>query len=669
MTQKTRIKICIVMVIIWLMWFSDWSFAEDTDKQIEFLWIGINIVLSVLGWIWVFFANIAWTFLTNKWVYWEVFWWDVLLWKFWNIVKNFANFWLWFYFMYVIFKWLIKQVKWEDITKNLKDTILWLLIAWIWIQSSRFLTATVIDVSSITLAAAWAFPSQILSESEYTEKAMRNSISNLLNDEKWKKITLFPKDAKGSSFLKTSTFEVDTSALGLDSNWERANSNKLIEYLMPNKEDVAWPLYFIWFSFLKTNEETSINTSSIDEIIWDILNMFIQSWTTIVFSIEMLMLCIIALMRIVYLWMFIVLSPLVVLLKCLEKMWDKDLLNANAVKSLWKQISIKTFLANTFKPTLVVLWLWIAVIFVTLMKGVILEYDGATIDIGWEKITSIDQPTSNINSTEWDKKYTSIIDGDLLKFVALNIGKTLLEVILSIIVVIMIYFIVRLAMKMWWWDDFISKKIWWITDTFENLVMKTPIIPVVWYDNQWVPKPSSISIWGLASLPKDYMNKNVKQKVETYSANQEDAIMKKLWFEDKNILTETHKTDIRHILSQQKDWYDILWEANEYIGKIKTPEWRWMKLNPNTSDKFWIQQFTDWLNKRVEEGDYINFKPEWMKMIEDWKSLNQKEPTKRTLEDLFDKPDHANTYAKYFGYKSWNYQRFKDIQELDISQK
>ena len=47
---------------------------------------------------------LAWKLVDNSLVYWEVFWFDAVLWQLWNFVKNLANFALWFFFLYKIFK-------------------------------------------------------------------------------------------------------------------------------------------------------------------------------------------------------------------------------------------------------------------------------------------------------------------------------------------------------------------------------------------------------------------------------------------------------------------------------------------------------------------------------------------------------------------------------------
>ena len=178
MTKKILIKIWIIIAVIWVTSFSDWSFAAG-NETIENLNYYLYVGISFLSWAWVLLAKVAWTFLTNNWIYWEYLWLDVLLWKYRNIVRNIANFGLWFYFVYVIWKWLIDQFyQWKDsITKDLKNILLWLLVAWVWIQSSWVLTAAVVDVSTITLAAVGSFPSQVISENVYIEWSLEKSLT------------------------------------------------------------------------------------------------------------------------------------------------------------------------------------------------------------------------------------------------------------------------------------------------------------------------------------------------------------------------------------------------------------------------------------------------------------------------------------------------------------
>ena len=97
----------------------------------------------------------------NSLVYWEIFWFDAVLWQLWNIVKNLANYSLWFIFVYKIFEFLLKWQKTWEVKKILVSS----LIAWIGIQASWFLMAALIDISTIlTYWVGW-LPISVLKDS------------------------------------------------------------------------------------------------------------------------------------------------------------------------------------------------------------------------------------------------------------------------------------------------------------------------------------------------------------------------------------------------------------------------------------------------------------------------------------------------------------------------
>jgi hypothetical protein len=93
--------------------------------------------------------------------------------------------------------------------------------------------ATVLDVSTITLAAAGSFPAQVLSQSPYTEEAMRTSLSDYLDSNgnvgQGKQISLFPKDQDANSLLNTKEIKL----VNIES------FTGLVDTLMPNADDVS----------------------------------------------------------------------------------------------------------------------------------------------------------------------------------------------------------------------------------------------------------------------------------------------------------------------------------------------------------------------------------------------------------------------------------------------
>lgn len=667
MMKKILVRICIVMIIVSFLSFSDWSFAAEGEAFDDLAW-SLNYVVSMLSRLWVFFAKLAWIFLTNKWVYWEVLWIDALFWRFWNVMKNIANFALWFYFVYTVFKWLIK--KWqEDITKQLKKTILWLLVAWVWIQASRFFTAAIIDVSTVTLAAAWAFPSQIISESPYVEWAVVKSIEHMLKG-KWKEISLFSKNAKASSFIETRHVDLD----------QPKDREYLIDSLMPKPEDVAWPLYFIWFSILKTDVVTSVNTSSDKWAKATILNTVIQWWTTIVFAIEMLVLCVLALMRIIYLWMFIIVAPIAVLLRCIQKMktWNQEMLKMSFIKSIMTQINLRSFFINVFKPTIIVIGFWIAVVFVTLMNNVVIDYTWRTFDSEWAELSSSKDPVSNVNADEGDQTYTTVIEDNLLEFTIAHAWKTLLEIVLSIVTVIIVYLILEFAVKFWWWKDFVSEKInkvqWWVKWLMESI----PLVPVAWYDKDWVPTTNFISAWKVFGMWKSSL---LEDKISQYQSELSDVYKDQIgqvdnWFGNTNkvMLDSSSERAIAQAGSTLSSWWLRILEAKrtkiyELRDKnLKEGEWYGFRLNPEWGYRFWIEQFEKWLSDMNGKTGNITWKDAsiWIEMVNRWNNPNNKD--KKTLENLFKKDSrYIKAYADFFGL--WDVTWWDDLKNRDISKK
>ena len=669
MKTKSLIRILIIVIIVAIMWFSDWTFATEESAFWDIAWV-LDFIVSILSWIWILFAKLAWEFLTNKWVYWEVIWLDVLLWRYWNVMKNIANFWLWFYFVYVILKWLINQWK-EDIVKNIKGILLWMLVAWIWIQASRFFTSVIIDVSTITLTAVWSFPSQVVSWNSDVKNSIQQSFCHYLeivecNDSwivKWKTIELFKENSKATEFLSVMTGSLDKSI-----TWE-----SLFDKLMPNSYDLSWPLYYMWFVILDSNKVPSVKSFDLNWLKETVLNLIVLWWTTIIYSIEMAILCVLALMRIIYLWMFIVLSPLAVLLLCIKASWGKLWWWGWGwfIGKLMNQINLKSFLINVFKPTIIVLFIWLTVILTSLIKDIInkhwVNYSNPD-PIWWVKIThAVDQDSNT--SSYWDKTYTTTIEWAWLKYTFSHLWKWLLDLLLSIITVVLVYMIIKVAVKMWWWKDFVSEKINKMQDNIENTMKNIPFVPVAWYDEKWIPTTSYLNF----NDAKDFASRKITAMQDVFekkTSGQVDEIVSK-FIDNKNILSSTEKGELQSIYRDNinNSGYTILTEWENYLNetdghgnyKHKTEQWKWMILNPDAADKTWIDLFTKWLNEvKIDQvSDDI-----WKTMIYAWRG--QWEEGGRSLKTLFNNQAFATKYANKFWYTGI-YTNFDSIKDLDIS--
>ena len=654
------------------MCFSDWSFAVygDAEEVWTLAWT-LDFIISCLSRFWVIFANIAWKFLSNNWVYGEVLWIDVLLWKYRNIVKNMANFCLWFYLVYVIFKWLIGQWK-ENIMDNLKSVLLRILVAWIWVQASWFLTSVVIDLSTITMSAVWALPSQVLSQNSYLKEwidvSMRDFTEGNKDVVKGRLFSLFSEDATANTFTKWTNISLEKP---ITQTW-------FVDSLMPNKDDISGPLYYMWFAILRTQELNSVSSYTKASVKKSILNLIIQWWTTIVYSIELGVLCVIALMRILYLWMFIVLSPFAILLACIEKAWEKDLLKKWFISDLMKQINLKTFFAKTFQPAIIVLWISLCMIFVTLISRVVnldTKKSMQNFNIWWAVISSLQDEKY---ATTDDTTYTTSLDWKMIKISLSTVWKWILDFMMSIITVVLVYMIINMSIKIWnklWgWQDFLSKRIDSVQKWIEWVMTSVPIVPVAWYDKDGVPTTHHMSagqvlgLWGKSSLIGKWVEK-IQGAVDKRYEDQSQIINK--WFGDSTWYLTLHEQN--KITNARTGTSVGIWQLGAMNNAIeKSEDWKWMTLNPEIASNqgFWIQEFTKWLDwMNGKTVTWTNYNSEWNEMITRW---NDSGNTDKTLEKMFKsygkENQHVKAYADLFGL-NLSSNTWDQLKNADISKK
>lgn len=152
---------------VWWIWVQNQVFATSTEnaeqrqqfekiiseknKMLDFFRKSVYVLVYPI----MFLAG---KLVDNSFVYWEVFNFDVVLWKLWNIVRNLANYGLWFLFIYYIFRYLISW----DKKKDPKWIIIRALVAWIWIQASWFIMAVLLDISTILIYWVWGLPISVL---------------------------------------------------------------------------------------------------------------------------------------------------------------------------------------------------------------------------------------------------------------------------------------------------------------------------------------------------------------------------------------------------------------------------------------------------------------------------------------------------------------------------
>lgn len=186
------------------LWWAWWWAVTATDSATTAkggmenmsLWQILNLILKViylLLWPLLVVAGLA---LDNTLVYASIFHLDAPLWKFWNMMKNFANFTLWFMVLYAIIKSILTN-SWAWSAKDEKSPlgiIKKTLIAGILIQASWFLMAALIDVSTIATYAVGGLPLSILKNTDIGKQKIL-SVNSSIDLNKFDALS-----EKGSSF-------------------------------------------------------------------------------------------------------------------------------------------------------------------------------------------------------------------------------------------------------------------------------------------------------------------------------------------------------------------------------------------------------------------------------------------------------------------------------------
>ena len=265
---KKNIKIFLLLFVV--VWFFVWSsFAAettDTTSPVDRLSYSLHIFISISSWVWIILATLAWKLMTNDFVYWSFLHLDKALWDLWNVMKNFANFTLWFILIFTIvknlFKWSFDSSK-GDPVKATKDTIIHTLIAWVLVQMSWFLMAAMLDLSTIATAAVWAIPSQFMA----SDTGFLQKVGGYIEKTNQKLV------------IDLSSKDTIEKTVRIEENSTQEDINQFLDTIMPGPDSVAWTFIFLWASVFNLFElsDTSTNESWTDDI-WDLILSLWINW-------------------------------------------------------------------------------------------------------------------------------------------------------------------------------------------------------------------------------------------------------------------------------------------------------------------------------------------------------------------------------------------------------
>lgn len=487
--------------------------------------------------------------MTNSFIYGEALHFDVFLWKIWQITRNIANFWLGFIFLYEILKYMLNPSETKTPMSIIKD----LLKSGVVIQLSWFAIMVLVDISTVLFALVSSFPSQVIGSDAVFSQALNTVIESSCPDKiisdnaqpqgnvlcKWQKqIIRFMADA-GWSKLKNST---EAGIINVEMREGGGlTKDQLFDTLLPSQDSLSWPLMFIGFEIFKTAQLSDYSNvqwiSDMEKDFKQIFQIVLHSGMMILYTLSLLVLMVVLIARVLYLWIFIAISPIVVLLNYLIK--PKKQLTNDIFRDINKMI--KLIFWPVFYALYISLMIIMLVIFNWALKFNMMNYE------------------SPVQITDSQLKF----DNDLISVSMEGGTMRLYDLLLGAIALFLMRNLVQLAIKeetgIKQIDDFtknVSKLATWFIET-------VPIVPVPW-SNIKIGAGSvftdAILNEKIGSITGDFENKRV---------NQMQSLGQTLGFDIDNRIKESEKKKLSQILNQSGNAEDKLETYKKEINKIK----------------------------------------------------------------------------------------------------
>lgn len=549
---KKNIKIFLLLFIV--LWLFVWtSFAANwatdmtpTQKMSYFM----NILISILSWWWVILATLAWKFMTNDFVYGTFLHLDESLWNLWNMMKNFANFTLWFVLIFTIVKNLFKWSFWKDNPiQGAKDTIINSLVAWVLIQMSWFLIAVMLDLSTIATAAVWALPSQFMVGNSDFQGEMSDLITKV-----------------GSKVVidLSSTWDI----VDIIKTWNLNTNddvNKLLDTILPSSDSMVWPFIFLWASVFNLYDLTDTSKNLGWESDWSdvLLSLWINWFVLVIFSLMLWLVFVFNLFRVITLRIVIPLSPFIFMLFAFSRWWKSPV---KIEKFLWDVTNFGNIVNLIFKPVYMTLVLSIVLIVMVLVRTLV-KANNWSLDLTEHNNMTI--VSRNIWTGD-QNFYDSSLNVSNIANINMKMKNSIVDILVYILCLILMVLLVKSCVS--WkitWIKFIDDKINWLSKLmrwwdweFWWLLWTAWVLPI-WKDD----KGNTVKVWigTTINYVKDAKGR-INRKLEEKEQEQDRAIRKAWWLDN----TSGDFDSLKYIVNtpqEREEWIAqaiVIWKRKWY---------------------------------------------------------------------------------------------------------
>ncbi len=549
-----------IAIIILFQWT---TFANTDDMNL--LWEAAHFIVSFVSWWWVILAMLAGKLMTNEFVYWSFMHLDVYLRKLWNVMKNFANFALWFAFLFSILKSIFIT------KKDWKNIIVKFLLAWVLVQASWFIIGAVMDISTIATTAIASFPAQFMAWDTSFATSMKDTYKQF-----WYKHII---NLEGKEWVPVLRKEL----IDPTKDWFTSDEiDNITDLILPSYNTVSWPLLFLGFSifdFSTFPDPKALEGQTDTDFWWLLVYLGINWLIVILFTIALLLLFIINVVRVAMLRVMIPLSPLIIL----ASLFFKDQMG----KMSWlKRFNIKTVIGLLFKPVIFVAYLSLIFIFTVGVFSILKPNDTTSVEFADQGVTVSSSKASSSFEVEWLVDFT------------LNGAKTTISwIIVYLFALFMMWYLVKIAAKNWTGIEAVDKQLTKLTDSVWEIAGNVWVVPIPTWNGGMMVGTNAIS-----DISKRMANPSF---ITQTKASQEAELHSLFWWgKDWDTLYDDQLK--KAILDAPTNPEAFWWVTNNIASNLK---W-WVSL----SDGVWWSHFAERLKKKPK------VKVNWVEQILNYSS-------------------------------------------------
>ncbi len=389
--------------------------------------------------------------MTNSVVYWSFLHLDAFFINWWNLVRNFANFWLAFLLVYQIFQALLTKK-----TTEFKNVIKRVLVAGVLIQMSWFLIGAMLDVSTILVSSIGTFPWQVLVKNSSFRQDLESEMKKIAED----KVEIIIKE--------DSSLEYEEKPLSLDT---KDDINWFVDTILPNENSLSGPLLFLGLSMMDIqNDSLPHYNENLRKFFEDLT---ISGIKILAFSVMLLLLFIFNFLRVFALWIVIPLSPILILLKVMKiKIPDGEW----GLKWIFDVMNIIKLI---FMPVIFVTYLSVVIMFLVSMKGVIQSRN-----MEWfydeQSQVGIKEYEGNRDGADGEsEKYTTstLSVGNLFSWTMVGLKNGFSELLLFLFTILLLWKLIILTFQQKTGIAFIDNTMKGLTGAAEKMLTSIPFIP------------------------------------------------------------------------------------------------------------------------------------------------------------------------------------------------